>query len=95
MNNALLAPPNAFYNVEAEKSLIGLVLQDAPKYLKLIAEVPTDLFYDQRNQTIHRGLLDLLKSETPVDMITVDDWLGKHKLLDGIGGTAYLIRTVL
>lgn len=92
MNNALLAPPNAFYNVEAEKSLIGLALQDAPKYLKLIAEVPTDLFYDQRNQTIHRGLLDLLKSETPVDMITVDDWLGKHGLLEGIGGTAYLME---
>lgn len=84
--------PNAYYSIEAEASLIGIAIQYSEKYLKLVTETSVDEFYDERHRMIHSCLCDLARRKTPVDLITIDDWMAKHNLLDSIGGTPYLIE---
>ena len=84
----------SFYSLEAERTLLGAAIQDPARCLKLITELKTDEFYDKRNQKIHICLIDMERTKTGVDLISVDHWLATHVMLESIGGTAYLLECV-
>ncbi|MBR6030107.1 MAG: AAA family ATPase [Clostridia bacterium] len=82
-----------YYNLEAEQCLIGIAISE-PKHMKLVTETSADDFYDQRNKVIQAALRDMEQAGTTVDLVTLDDWLVKHKQLDEAGGDAYLMECI-
>lgn len=77
-------------NVEAERSVIGAVLLDSSA-LKIAADklVPDDFFHDHHRR-IYIAMLEMSEDETPIDLVTLTDWLEKQNLLESVGGAAYI-----
>ena len=75
-----IVPPNA---VEFEKIVVGTMLIDKSGLEKAIAFLGDDssVFYDPRNQTIYRSILNLKSNNHPVDIMTVIQNLKKIKSL--------------
>lgn len=48
-----------------------------------------EVYYDLRHQTIQKCILSLYEDRTPIDMISMQDWLKQHQLLDQVGGILY------
>lgn len=82
---------SAFYNISAEMSTLGAALLDE-KCAKIIADVPNDIFYDQRHQFIHAAICSLIQVNSPVDLITTDAELRRRGTLDAAGGSGYLVE---
>lgn len=82
-----------FWNMEAEASTLGAAIQD-PKCAKTLAEVSSDLYYDERHQLIHAAVCALVKSGKPVDLVTLDQEMRSRNTLDRIGGAAYLVELI-
>ncbi len=78
-------------HIEAERSVLGaLLLND--EYIKRISEVllPTD-FYNQAHKFIYQVMSDLEQQNKLIDLVTLQDELGKRGQLDSIGGVVYLV----
>ena len=84
-----MAMPNS---AEAERSVLGAMLQDPAAVLKAVEELVPEDFYQPQHREIFTAMLDLFRQQRPVDLVTVDEELGRRGTLDGIGGTAYLIE---
>lgn len=83
----LKIPP---HSIEAEQSVLGSMLI-APESWDTVTEIiGSDDFYNRAHQTIFIAVLDLLKHNLPVDLITVSEQLEKHDKLEEAGGFAYL-----
>ena len=82
-----------FWNMEAEASTLGAAIQD-PKCAKTLAEVSSDLYYDERHQLIHAAVCALVKAGKPVDLVTLDQEMQSRNTLDRIGGAAYLVELI-
>lgn len=83
-------PPNV---VEFEMIVIGTMLIDKNGLDKAITFLGEDssVFYDPRNQTIYRTILNLKKNNLPVDIMTVIQNLKKSKSLESAGGDNFII----
>ncbi|MBR4720179.1 MAG: replicative DNA helicase [Clostridia bacterium] len=75
---------------EAEKAIIGCILQDK-KSLVIALEMlsHTDFYYDA-NREIFKAATELFNENTPVDIVTVSDRLTRYDKLDAVGGLTYL-----
>ena len=78
------------HSLEAEKAVIGCILQDN-KALAASAEIvkPEDFYFDA-NREIYAVSMELFNENTPVDMVTVNDRLTRYDKLDAVGGITYL-----
>ena len=78
------------HNLEAEKAVIGCILQDN-KALAASAEIikPEDFYFDA-NREIYGISMQLFNENVPVDMVTVSDRLTRYDKLDAVGGVTYL-----
>ncbi len=94
MSEILNAPyaPIPPQSIEAERSVLGALLQD-PGILASAVELllPED-FYAPQNKTIFEVIRDLAIKSIAVDLITVDAELDKRGTLQGVGGAEYLIE---
>ena len=82
------------HSLEAEESVLGAMLLDPnalPKTMEILSE---EHFYQAANQKIYRGILNLFNKNITADLVTVTDWLKQNKILDEIGGPAYLSNLV-
>ena len=81
-------PPNA---VDLESALLGIILLDGDAIDEVMEVISDpDAFYDDKNKIIYRTMLELAKSNSPVDMMSVFTKLQDKGLLDEVGGAAYL-----
>lgn len=78
------------HSIEAEKAVVGCVLQDQ-KALAASAELlsPEDFYFDA-NREIFAVTIELFNENTPVDIVTVSDRLTRYDKLDAVGGIPYL-----
>lgn len=83
----LKIPP---HSIEAEQSVLGSMLIEPETWDTVTEIVGTDDFYNRAHQTIFGAILELLKVNQPIDLITVSETLEKHDQLDAAGGFAYL-----
>jgi replicative DNA helicase len=74
--------------------VIGAALLDPKTLPKIMEALSEEHFYSPANQKIYRAIIDLFNANVSADLVTVTDWLKKHKLLDGIGGPEYLSNVV-
>ncbi len=77
-------------NVDAEKSLIGAILINEDVLADVTEIIQVRDFYDRRHATIYEAMVRLFEHHKPVDLLTLTDGLKKKKLLEEVGGTAYL-----
>jgi replicative DNA helicase len=83
----LKVPP---HSIEAEQSVLGSMLIAPESWDKVAEVIIAEDFYNRAHQTIFAAILDVLKHNHPVDLITTSEQLEKNSLLDEIGGFAYL-----
>lgn len=82
-------PPNS---LDAERSVLGAMLQDPEAVLLGQEMLKKDAFYQPAHQEIFDAMMALAAVGRPVDIITVDDELTRRGTLEGIGGSMYLVQ---
>jgi replicative DNA helicase len=77
-----MIPP---HNLDAERAILGACILEGRIVSTLI--MPAD-FYSEANRTIMLALFGM--RPTPIDALTLADYLRRHNQLDAVGGPAYL-----
>ena len=82
-------PPQS---LEAERSVLGALLQDPDVVGPSLEVLKAEDFFAPQNQAVFEAIRDLSGRGSAVDLITVDEELSRRGKLDGIGGPDYLMR---
>ncbi len=87
-NGADRLPP---HNRDAERSLLGSMLRDNLIIPEAVNLVKAEHFYVFGHQKIYEAITKLNDDAgKPADIVTVAEWLTQAKLIDDVGGPAYL-----
>ena len=81
------------YDLDAEMSVLGAILIDDSVMAKFADSLEPEHFYDNRNGLVYKAARYLYRKNKPVDLITLTDALKGRKVLDEVGGSAYLTET--
>ena len=84
-----VTPPNS---VEAERSVLGAMLQDGNAVMQAAETLQAEDFYQPQHREIFDCMIKLFREQSPVDIVTVDSELNRRGTLEGVGGTAYIIE---
>ena len=79
-------------NPDAEKSVLGAMLQSNDAVLLAQESLTSDDFYDPAHREIFEAMTHLAGQSRPVDLVTLDEELRRRGKLDGVGGIDYLIE---
>ncbi len=79
-------------SLEAERSVLGALLQDGKAVSMAMEMLREDDFYSPVHQAVFAAVRSLAQQSMAVDLITANDELARRGTLDGIGGTEYLVR---
>lgn len=83
----------SFYAEDAEQSVLGAILR-SERALTEVSFLTEDDFWAPANRQIFAAVKLLAAQKRPVDIVTVDEQLGKMSALEAAGGTARLIELV-
>ncbi len=77
---------------EMERGVLGCILLSPNECLPHVIEAfgNNEVFYDLRHQTIYAAMIEMYDKREPIDIITVQQRLKDHKLLEQIGGIPFL-----
>ena len=75
---------------EIEKAVLGALMIDKDAYLEVCDLLRPESFYEPRNQMVYEAIQLLSADESPVDVLTVTDKLGKMGKLEEVGGPSYI-----
>lgn len=81
------APPQ---NIEAERSVLGALMQDGRAVSIAMEMLKKEDFYVPAHQAIYEAIVNLAHNSVSVDIITLDAELSRQGTLEGVGGTGYL-----
>ncbi|MFW5691894.1 MAG: replicative DNA helicase [Chloroflexota bacterium] len=84
--------PDAPYSPEAEEATIGSVLINPNAFLTLASFLKPDDFFLLRHNYIWQAMNRLYERREPIDNITLSRELQDMKVLDEIGGAAYITQ---
>lgn len=84
---ALKVPP---HSIDAEQSLLGGLMLDNNVWNDMGDLVSQSDFYRSEHQLIFQAIHDLIQASSPVDVVTVAEWLDSRDQLNDAGGLAYL-----
>jgi replicative DNA helicase len=73
-------------NLEAEKACLGSMLLDKEAIEAAIEVLAEDDFYSNQHRIIYNAILQLYNSSTPVDIVTLTEFLKLKEDLDKAGG---------
>ncbi len=76
--------------LEMEKAILGALMIDKDAYLEACDLLRSESFYEPRNQMVYEAIQRLTMEESPVDVLTVTDKLGKMGKLEEVGGPGYV-----
>lgn len=81
------------HSIEAEQGILGCILQDpnltVPSCIQKLKDHRNE-FYDMRHQELYAVLVEMSDQMEPIDLITVQQRLKERKILEKVGGLAYL-----
>ena len=89
VNAAGRVPP---HHLDAEKSVLGAMLQSPDSVMLAQESLKPEDFYDPALKEIFDSMMYLTQQGRPVDLITLDEELNRRGRLDGVGGLDYLIE---
>lgn len=84
---ALKVPP---HSAEAEQSLLGGLMINNTAWDDVVDLVNEQDFYRRDHRLIFRAITALANAGSPLDAVTLSEWLSNHNELDNAGGLAYL-----
>ncbi|MHC1749040.1 MAG: replicative DNA helicase [Cellulosilyticaceae bacterium] len=78
------------HSLEAEQSVLGAIIMDH-EAITVASEIirPQD-FYRPDHQEIYSAILELYTTNTPVDLVTIQNRLSEKGVLEQVGGIGYL-----
>ncbi len=78
-------------DIESERSVLGAILLNN-ECINIVYEKikNSEYFYRTNNREIYDAMCTLLKSDTPIDMVTLSSELIKRGMLENVGGITYL-----
>lgn len=82
------------FDNEAEMSVLGVAFLNKEALETISDEVTEDMFYNEKNRTIFRAIINLYKENSPIDVTTVKAELDKKKALNEVGGVTYLAEVI-
>ncbi len=77
-------------NLEAEQSVLGSMLIDKTAIAQAAEVLNAEDFYRDSHKVIFSAIKELYQKDTPIDMITLIDYLRSTEKLDGAGGITYI-----
>lgn len=80
------------HSIEAEKSVLGAMLQDGSAVTAATELLSAEDFYVPAHREIFDAARGLASGNMAVDLVTMDAELARRGTLPGIGGTEYLIE---
>jgi replicative DNA helicase len=84
-------PPQS---IQAEACVLGSMMLHAPAIDVVVQITKAEHFYRPAHQIIYKVLVEMSQAHKPIDLVTVRDELLRQKLLEQIGGDAYLVALV-
>ena len=87
----LKVPPS---NIEAEQSILGGILINNDAINQVLDLLTPDDFYREAHGALYEGMSHLYDHNEPIDIITLSQYLTRKNLLEGVGGTDYLVSLV-
>lgn len=78
------------HSLEAEQALLGCLLLDPAIQVEVVAFLKEEDFFAESHETIFGAMLELVKLNQPVDLVTLTDILEKKGTLESVGGIAYI-----
>ena len=78
------------HNDDAEKSVLGALMQDKDALLDSMEILKPDDFFNESHKLIFMAVTALCQQNTPVDILTVINELNKQQSLEMAGGRAYV-----
>lgn len=78
------------HDTEAEKTVLGCILQDNQIYGRVMESLFVDDFYVNSHAVIYSSMSDLLINNEPCDTITLIAKLRSKNNLDKVGGASYI-----
>lgn len=80
------------HSKEAERAVLGAVLVDAPSCLDdlVLGGLGAEDFYSAQHQAVWRSVTEMHRSDLPIDVTLLNDWLTVKGTLEAVGGTAAL-----
>lgn len=77
-------------NIEAERNVLGVLMSVSTAFAKVRLD-PED-FYLRKHRELFKVLQDMEVSGSPLDAVTVGDWVGSRGMTDTVGGDTYLLE---
>lgn len=74
---------------EAERAVLGAILLDNSAFFQTASLKPADFALDSHRRIFNR-MVDMVRSEIPIDFVTITEKLGQHKEVESVGGVAYV-----
>lgn len=81
-------------SIDAERSVLGALMKDYNALVYAMEVLQQDDFYQPQHAAIFRAMRTLYMQPRAVDLITMDEELSRTGMLEGIGGTDYLIDLI-
>jgi len=78
------------HNDEAEKSVLGAILQDKDVFFEVSDHLRDEDFYSEAHREIYNAMMDLGTRQEPIDIITVCEALQRRTTLEAAGGRSYV-----
>ncbi len=78
------------HNDEAERSVLGSILQDKDVFFEVSEFIKETDFYSDAHKEIFDAMQELYVRSEPVDIITVGEALQRRKSLEAVGGRSYI-----
>ena len=77
-------------SIEAEQSLLGCLLIDQNVAFTIFSKIDEKDFYSEVHRIIFSAMYELYNSNTPIDIVTLSDYLTRKDLLAKIGDLSYI-----
>ncbi|MGV6808506.1 MAG: replicative DNA helicase [bacterium] len=84
---SLKIPP---HSIEAEQSVLGGLMLSNDAWIQIADQIIESDFYRYDHRLIFRAIADLAADDSPLDVITLSEWLERRGELADAGGFAYL-----
>ncbi len=84
------------YSEEAERGVLGSIMLDSSRVMDLCIEnqLSQESFYVPAHSTVYQFMLEVFKSGSAVDLVTLSEALKAASRLEDIGGVGFLERIV-
>ncbi|OPJ58692.1 replicative DNA helicase [Clostridium oryzae] len=79
-------------NVEAEQSVIGSMIIDKNSIAEAVETLRSEDFYRDVHKVIFSALVALFQKDTPIDLVTLTEYLKANDKLEAAGGITYITQ---